>query len=91
MKQFAERSTEWWEGYTKAQDALRHPLRQVRVRRRRASDGMLNVNMNALFEDRLKPTEFLRKTKIETLRKNPGRDQPVTKDRLHSSMLWGDY
>ena len=91
LKMYGERSEDWLKDYKLQQDKLRHPLRQVRVRRRRASDGMIGVNMDQLFEQRLPKIDYLVDLKQKLLKKNIGRDQPVVKDRLAYSMIWDDF
>ena len=38
-------------------------MRQVRVARRRASEGMIGVNMEVLFDTRVKDIEYLTQNK----------------------------
>ena len=59
--------------------------------RRRASEGMIKVNMEVLFDERVKDIQksVLEKTKL--LAANPGYDQPILRERLYTSMIWGDY
>lgn len=59
---------EWWREYSDKQTKLRHPHRQVRIPRRRASDGMIKVNMNVLFEERLLDLDAITDNKVRLLR-----------------------
>jgi hypothetical protein len=56
------------------QNKLRNPLRQVRIPRRRASDGMIKVNMEVLFEEKIVEYEQMIQTKQKLLTVNRGRD-----------------
>lgn len=47
--------------------------------------------MDSLFEIRVQSSDLVMKSKRAMLKANPDRDQPVTKDRLFNSMVWGDY
>ena len=66
-------------------------MRQVRMPRRRASDGMIGVNMEQLFDTRLLDIGKIVEKKKFQLANNPGRDFPIKRERLYSSMIWDKY
>jgi len=88
---FNDQKAQWLEKYKKQQDTLRHPLRQVRIPRRRASEGTIKVNMEVLYEERLKDIQKCVLEKAKILAANPGYDQPILRERLYSSMIWANY
>ncbi len=59
--------------------------------RRRASEGMIGVNMQVLFDERVKDIQKSVLEKAKLLAANPGTDQPILRERLYASMIWGDY
>ena len=52
---FHEKKEEWFSEYHTKQVSLRDPSRQVRIHKRRCSDGFVGVNMPSVFADRIKP------------------------------------
>lgn len=52
---------------------------------------MIKVNMEVLYEERLKDIQKSALEKAKILAANPGYDQPILKERLYTSMIWGDY
>ena len=62
--------------------------RQLRIHKRRCSDGFMNVNLEALFNDQYKPIEEKLAKKNTLYKETPGVDVPILKDRLHYSFIW---
>ena len=52
-------------------------MRYIRVHRRRASDGMIGVNIQAIFPDKLMPLDKLMNLKINFHKKYPQIDVPI--------------
>ena len=54
---YLEKRSEWFTTYHANQGKLRDPRRQIRKHKRRCSDGFHRVNMEALYADRIYPSE----------------------------------
>jgi len=52
---------------------------------------MIKVNMEVLFDERVKDIQKSVLEKAKLLAANPGYDQPILWERLYTSMIWGDY
>jgi hypothetical protein len=52
---------------------------------------MIGVNMQVLFDERVKDIQKSVLEKAKLLAANPGTDQPILRERLYASMIWGDY
>ena len=47
--------------------------------------------MEVLFDERVKDIQKIVLEKAKLLAANPGYDQPIFRERLYASMIWGDY
>lgn len=72
--------------YYKRQQKLRDKMNQVRIKRRRGSDGLLGVPPGQIEEFREKIEKLVEKKKV-IKEENPF-DMPIMKDRMHYSFIW---
>ena len=52
---------------------------------------MIGVKIEQCFELRIPDLDYIITKKKQLLEQNPGRDQPIMKDLLCSSMVWDKY
>jgi len=55
LKYFHDQKEVFMVHYNRKNELLRNPTRQIRIHKRRASDGMYKVNMEAIFEEKIRP------------------------------------
>lgn len=88
---YMKKKGEWLQKYEDKQNALRDRTRPLRVHKRRASDGMLGVNMDAVFVERIMPHAEHIRAKQVLQRDNPDVDVPILGRKLHYSFVWDKY
>lgn len=91
LRYYQEKREEWYSEYHYKQTQLRSHTRQLRVHKRRASDGFLGVNMPALFSDHLTPIQNNLEQLVQIYKEAPAVDAPILRKRLHQSQIWDRY
>jgi len=71
MDYYTSKKQAWMAVYQRKQSMLRDPMRHIRVRKRRASEGAIGLNMQVLFKESLLPIDKMLALKIDFHKKHP--------------------